>query len=118
MSTENEKIDEALTGAGEDRNTKRIQEAMEGAEYLYGLPEPEASYDDAVRAWAAKESLKGAAERYAHTGTQPLDDTQMEQIVAEMWANTNPDWSDLARLERTATIINRHAAGFENMRKR
>lgn len=117
MSTDNERIVEALTGAGEDRNTKRIQEAMDGKEYLYNLPEPEAGYDDAVRAWAAKESLRGAAERYARSGSTRLSDPHMEQIVSEVWNSTNEAWSDLSRLERTAVALNSMGAQLERIGK-
>lgn len=109
------RIVEALTGSGDDRHTKRVQEALSGAEYLWGLPEPEASYDDAVRAWAAKESLRGAAERFARAGRTPAPDAQVEAIVKETYDLTNPDWSELSRLERTATVVNRLAAQSERI---
>lgn len=117
-ANDDKEILDALTGTGPDPAYKRITEAVDGREWLYGIPEINAGPDEAVRKWAATESLKGAAERYARTGSTHLDDAHMEQIVSEMWAHTNPDWDDLARLERTATVINRHAAGFEDMRKR
>lgn len=112
---DDERIVEALTGSGEDRHAKRVQEALAGDEYLYGLPEPEASYDDAVRSWAAKESLRGAAERFARAGRTPAPDAQVEAIVKETYDLTNPGWSDLARLERTATVVNRLAAQSERI---
>lgn len=109
-----QQIVEVLTGTAEDPHAKRVQEALSGAEYLYGLPEPEASYDDAVRAWAAKESLRGAAERFARAGRTPASDAEVEAIVKETYGLSNPDWSDLERLERTATVINRLAAQSES----
>lgn len=115
MSADDEKIVEALTGTGPDPAYKRITEALDGKEYLYGLPEPEASYDDAVRAWAAKESLRGAAERFARSGRTPAPDAQVEAIVKETYDLTNPDWSELSRLERTATAVNRLAAQSERI---
>lgn len=111
-----QRIVEALTGTAEDPHAKRVQEALSGGEYLWGLKPPE--NEDAVRVWAAKESLKGAAERYAHAGTTRLSDLHMEQIVGEVWEATNPDWPDVDRMERTAVILNRQAARFEEMDKR
>lgn len=117
MSTDDKRIVEALTGSGPDPHTKRVQEALDGKEYLYGLDEPEASYDDAVRAWAAKESLRGAAERYARSGATRLSDPHMEQIVSEVYEATNAGWSDLSRLERTAVALNRMGAQLEGISK-
>lgn len=118
MTAKNDKrILEALTGSGDDRANTRITEALDGKEYLYGLPEPEAGYDDAVRSWAAKESLRGAAERFARSGSSRLSDPHMEQIVSEVYEATNAGWTDLDRLERTATAINRMAAQQEGISK-
>lgn len=111
------RIVEALNGTSEDRHTKRVQEALAGDEYLYGLDEPEADYDDAVRSWAAKESLRGAAERYARSGSTRLSDLHMEQIVGEVYEATNPGWSGLERLERTAVALNRMGAQMEGISK-
>ncbi|MFF8895209.1 hypothetical protein [Brevibacterium casei] len=111
------RIVEALNGTADDRTGERIRGALDGREYLYGLPEPEVSYDDSVRAWAAKESLKGAAERYARAGTTRMSDLHVEQIVSEAYGATNPEWSDLDRLERTATVVNRLAAQNERIAK-
>lgn len=114
------RIVEALNGTADDRAGERIRGALDGREYLYGLPEPEADYDDTVRAWAAKESLKSAAERYAHaaapSGQPRLSDAHLSQIVQETFNLTNEGWSDLTRLERVAGILDSHAARFEKLR--
>lgn len=111
------RILEALDPSAENAHDRRVREALTGGEYLYGLPEPEVTYDDSVRAWAAKESLKGAAERYARAGTTRMSDLHVEQIVSEAYEATNPEWSDLDRLERTATVVNRLAAQNERIAK-
>lgn len=114
------RILEALDPSAENDHDRRAREALTGGEYLYGLPEPEADYDDAVRAWAAKESLKSAAERYAHAvapnGQPRLSDAHLSQVVQETFNLTNEGWSDLTRLERVAGILDSHAARFEKLR--
>lgn len=107
------KILEALDPSAETDHDRRVREALDGKDYLYGLPEPEADYDDTVRAWAARESLKSAAERFARSTVKPMTDTEMETIVSETYDRTNESWSDLTRMERTAEILDRLAARFE-----
>lgn len=117
MNDHERKILEALDPSAENDHDRRVREALTGGEYLYGLPEPEADYDDTVRAWAAKESLKSAAERFARSTVKPSTDSEMEQIVRETWDRTNESWSDLTRIERTAEILDRLAARFEGKGK-
>lgn len=110
-----QQILEALDVSAETDHDRRVREALTGGEYLYGLPEPEVDHDDTVRAWAAKESLKSAAERYARAGKTRLTDEHLSQIVRETFGLTNKHWSDLQRMERTASILDRHAARFEKL---
>lgn len=110
-----QQILEVLTGTAPDLDHKRIVEALDGREYLWGLEQPEG--EDAVRVWAAKESLKTAAERFAQSTVKPMTDSEMETIVSETYDRTNEAWSDLTRMERTAEILDRLAARFEGTAK-
>ncbi|MGO2036491.1 MAG: hypothetical protein ACTH2U_08435 [Brevibacterium sp.] len=117
MNDHDKKILEALDPTAEPASDRRVREALDGREYLYGLPEPEADYDDTVRAWAAKESLKSAADRFARSTVKTMTDSEMETIVSETYDRTNESWSDLTRMERTAEILDRLAARFEGTAK-
>lgn len=112
-----QRILEALDPSAETEHDKRVREALTGGEWLYGLEPPEYDYEDAVRGWAATEGLRSAADRYgragATKGASRLSDDRVAGIVQETYALTNPEWDSLTRLERTAEILNRHAARFE-----
>ncbi|QPS33997.1 hypothetical protein [Brevibacterium casei] len=117
MNDHEKRILEALDPSAETDHDRRVREALTGGEYLYGLPEPEADYDDTVRVWAAKESLRSAAERFARSTVKPMTDAEMEQVVSETWDRTQESWPSLQRMERTAEILDRLAARFEGAPK-
>lgn len=115
MNDHDRKILEALDPSAENDHDRRVREAFTGSEYLYGLDAPES--DDAVAVWAAKESLKSAADRFARSTVKPMTDAETEQVVRETWDRTNESWSDLTRMERTAALLDRLAARFEGTAK-
>ena len=109
---EKKNVVRALNEGGR-KEDEALLAAIEGREYLYGLPIPGTDPEHAIKRWAAIESLhKAAARNMASSGTVAIDD-----LVQEMYGLCESVSDPLDRLTVTAERLNRVAVMKESMQK-